>query len=99
MSKTDAAKRALERAVEEETAGIRAELKASQAEVKSLHSVLAKISSIAFGAVGNALAIPAHDVVKRTLPAALAVQAEEELVQDPPIDLSADDDMGPGRFV
>lgn len=105
MSRTEqkraTAQRALERAVEEETASIRAELKAKDAEVKALHAVLSKIAGIAFGVAGNVVAAPTAEIVKQALPASIAAAStpEEPIWHEQPIDLAADDDMGPGRFV
>lgn len=96
------AERALERAVEEETVAIRAELKAAQAQVKALHAVLSKIGGIAFGATAAEIAI-AGQPEKRTLPADLAIaaapQQDEPLAQEPPIDLAGEDNMGAGRWI
>lgn len=105
MSKSEqkraTAQRALERAVDEETAQVRAELKAAQSEIRALHSTLARIASIAFGAGPGPL--PAGPQEKRTLPADLAVAAvlppEAELPVEPPIDLSGEDNLGSGRWL
>lgn len=105
--KRSTAQRALERAVEEETAALRAEVKGYQAQVKALHGVLSRIAGIAFGVVGEAVQAseaPGVPLEKVSLPAELAVEAaprpaEEPIWHEPPIDLAEEDNMGPGRFV
>lgn len=100
-----AAQRALERAVDEETATLRAELKAKDAEVRALHTTLSRIAGIAFGAVGAEPGpVSTEPLEKRVLPAVLAAAAapapaEEPIWHEPPIDLAGEDDLGPGRFL
>lgn len=106
MSKSEqkraTAQRALERAVDEETAAVRAELKEAQALIRTLHATLSRIAGIAFGAAGSA-PLPVEPQDKRTLPVDLAVAAalppEAEPPVEPPIDLSGEDNMGSGRWL
>lgn len=106
MSKSEqkraTAQRALERAVDEETAAVRAELRDAMAQIRALHATLSRIAGIAFGAAGSEPP-PSEPQEKRTLPADIAVAAalppEAELPVEPPIDLSDEDSMGKGRWL
>ena len=105
--KATVAARALEAAIAEETAEIRAELSSAQATIRNLKATLTEIASTAYDAVAVAALNQPEPEEPAVLPPAIASMLEAARAprgpdtheESPAGSLSGDDDMGHGRWV
>lgn len=95
-----AAAKVLRQVIAEETLAIQAELTAANRRIGELQAALAGIAAAAMAAQGAAVTLPGAPLEKRTLPAELSRPAEPEpMMEEPPIDLAGEDNMGRGRWL
>lgn len=95
--RASAAERALERAIEEGTAAVQAELRVARTRITQLEGLLTRIASIA---TQPTIALP--EIPRPSAPAieTLPEHLQEHLRNPPePLPLDDQDSMGPGRWI